>query len=149
MQLTLEQASRGPAPAAISPLAEMGAYEALWLRPRASFKSIAELFKREPGATPSHFVGGDEASRSAREALAIVEKAKRGRFFVRVHGAGEYPERLRDARYPVELLYYQGIWALTETRCVSIVGTRQASEPGLRRAAQLARKLVEKDFTIV
>ena len=30
---------------AISPLLEMGAYEALWLRDKASFKTIADLFR--------------------------------------------------------------------------------------------------------
>lgn len=149
MQLNLTHASGGPAREPISPLFEMGAYEAMWLRPRASFKTIAETFKKEPGAVPSHFVPADEAHRCAQQALEIVEKGKRGRFSVRVHGAGEYPEKLRDAKYPVELLYYQGMWVLTETRCVSVVGTRHPTEDGLKRTAQLVRRLVEKDFTVV
>lgn len=149
MQMTLKEASGGPAPGAISPFVEMGAYEALWLRPRTSFKSIAELFRREPAATLAHFVAGDEALRCAREALAILEKSQCGDVSVRVHGAGEYPERLRDAKYPVELLYFQGLWALTETRCVSVVGTRDASVEGRKRAMQISRKLVEQGITVV
>ena len=33
------------------------------------------------------------------------------RFGVVVHGAGEYPEKLRDATHPIELLYYHGLFA--------------------------------------
>jgi hypothetical protein len=42
---------------AISPVRELGAYEALWLRDGATFKSIADLFRAQPGAVPSDFVG--------------------------------------------------------------------------------------------
>ena len=41
---------------AISPLVEMGAYEALWLRKGLGFKSIADLFRANEGAVPSDFV---------------------------------------------------------------------------------------------
>jgi len=41
-----------------------------------------------------------------------MEKANVRHFGVRVFGAGEYPEKLRDAEYPIALLYYRagGIW---------------------------------------
>lgn len=70
-------------------------------------------------------------------------------FGVRIHGAGEYPQRLRDADHPVQLLYFQGAWELVNTRCVAIVGTREPSEDGKLRAAKLARLLVADGFTIV
>lgn len=38
--------------------------------------------------------------------VAVVD-----RFGLRIHQAGEYPEKLRDARDPVELLYFQGTWS--------------------------------------
>ncbi len=103
----------------ISPFRELGAYEALWVNIKASFKTIAEKFAARPGALPSDFV---EPSEAARYADAVHEKfhaAQIGSFGVRVHGAAEYPGRLRDAKYPVELLYYQGWWDLIDSRSVS------------------------------
>ncbi|HEV2160906.1 MAG TPA: DNA-processing protein DprA [Stellaceae bacterium] len=66
-----------------------------------------------------------------------------------MHHAGDYPPRLRDAKYPVELLYYRGGWELTETRSLSVVGTRTPTDAGLERAARLARELVARQFTVV
>ena len=40
---------------AISPKRELGAYEALWAREGAWFKSIAEDFRAHAGAIPSDF----------------------------------------------------------------------------------------------
>ena len=51
-------------------------------------------------------------------------------FGVRVHGEGEYPERLRDAAQPVDLLYYQAWWALTYSCSIAVVGTRKPSREG-------------------
>ena len=45
---------------AISPLMEMGAYEALWDQPGASFKRLAEMFQQRPGAVPSDVVIHDK-----------------------------------------------------------------------------------------
>ncbi len=44
---------------AVSPMLEMGAYEALWLRNGTSFKTIADLFKKNVGAVPADFVSED------------------------------------------------------------------------------------------
>ena len=68
---------------------------------------------------------------------------------MRIHHAGDYPEKLRDARHPVELLYYRGAWEITETRCIAVVGSREASEAGIANAERLARELVRRDFTVV
>jgi DNA processing protein len=134
---------------AISPVRELGAYEALWLREGATFKSIADFFRAQQGAVPSDFVGAPESERAARLALGTVREAGIKRFGVKVHGAGEYPEKLRDAAHPVELLYYQGNWDLTATRSVAIVGTREPSAEGAKRAAKLARLFVTANFTVV
>jgi DNA processing protein len=71
------------------------------------------------------------------------------RYGIRLHGAGEYPEKLRDAEHPIELLYYQGYWDLVETRCIAVVGSRKPSEEGIKRAERLARLLAEDGFTVV
>jgi DNA processing protein len=138
-----------PALAAISPRREMGAYEALWLETGASFKTIAAKFAADRTALPSDFVSPSVADRCAAEVMKILKAAGIHRFGVRVNHAGDYPSRLRDAKHPIELLYYQGAWELTETRCIAIVGSRNASQDGIKRAQRIARELAERDFTIV
>lgn len=139
----------GPAPSAISPKLELGAYEALWLEQGATFKTLADRFAGDPSALPSDFVPVSTAMAAADEVFARLKASGVHQFGVRIHHAGDYPRKLRDARHPVELLYYQGVWELTETRSVAVVGSRKASPEGQRRAAQIARGLVERDFTVV
>jgi DNA processing protein len=134
---------------AVSPKRELGAYEALWAREGAWFKSIAAEFRAHPGAIPSDFVSDADIEKYARLAFGAIRAAGIKHFGVRIHGAGEYPQKLRDADHPVELLYFQGLWDLVNTRCVAIVGTREPSEQGRRRAAKLARLFVADGFTVV
>ena len=49
----------------------------------------------------------------------------------------------------MELLYFQGWWDLVESRGVAVVGTREPSDDGIRRAQKLVRSLVHDGFTIV
>lgn len=128
---------------------ELGAYESLWSERSASFKSIAELFAKNEGARPSDFVPANIALDVARRVIAKLRETLSSRFDVRVHGEYEYPDRLRDATYPIELIYFQGDWDLTATRSVAVVGTRKPSAEGLRRTRQLVRDLIRDDFTIV
>src|SRR6266849_8893923 len=109
----------------VSPFRELGAYEALWTEPKASFRTIAEKFRAHPGSLPSDFVPEVEALHHAALAKRMLEDAGIDRFGVRVHGAGEYPEKLRQAEYPVELLYFQGWWDLADSPSVAVVGTRE------------------------
>ena len=141
--------NEGPALDAISPRRELGAYEALWLEQGATFKSIAARFAGDPEALPSDFVPPSEADRCASLVLTRLKAAGVHRFGVRVHHAGDYPAKLRDAKHPVELLYYRGAWELTETRCVAVVGSRKPSAEGVRRAQQISRDLVKRGFTVV
>lgn len=134
---------------AISPRRELGAYEALWAQDGAWFASIAEGFRAHPGSLPSDFVSKSEIEKYARLALGAIRDAGIKHFGVRVHGAGEYPEKLRDADHPVELLYFQGLWDLVNTPSVAVVGTREPSEDGKARAAKLVRLLVADGYTIV
>lgn len=85
----------------------------------------------------------------ASQVAQTVSRAHLEGFGVRVHGAGEYPSRLRDAADPIELLYFQGWWDLVEDRSVAVVGTRKPSTEGIARTRKLVKKLVEDGFTIV
>lgn len=133
----------------VEPLLEVGAYEALWLDPKASFKTIADRIRAQPEARPSDFVDPSHAMACAHEVLRELEAQRAVPFGVRIHGAGEYPMKLRDARHPVELLYYRGTWDLVDARTVAVVGTRRVSNEGRKRAAKLARELVKAGFVIV
>jgi DNA processing protein len=133
----------------ISPWLEMGAYEALWTKTGASFKTIADKFRAQPSAIPSDFVQHSVAKSFARNAIEILQSSRVGRFGVRVHGACEYPEKLREAEHPIELLYYQGWWDLAESPCVAVVGTRKPTKQGIARTKKLVKHLIEDGFTVV
>ncbi len=139
----------GPAVAPISPRRELGAYEALFLEEGATFKRLAERFAADPEALPSDLVSPGKAEQAAQRVFEKLHKAGVQHFGVRLNKTGDYPEKLRDAKYPVELLYYQGSWELSEMRGLAVVGSRKPSEEGTRRAARLARELVKRDFAVV
>src|SRR6478672_2159794 len=145
----LAKSDDGLAVAPISPFRELGAYEELWLQKGATFKTIADKFARDPTAVPSDFVPPGIADARAQEVVRKLSKAGVSRFGVRIHHAGNYPEKLRDAKYPVEMLYFQGTWELTETRSVAVVGSRNATEDGRKRAARISKALVENGFAVV
>jgi DNA processing protein len=134
---------------AISPLRELGAYEALWDRPDTTFKTLSEKFAARPDALPSDFVPAAKAREYADFVQRRFQEAEVTRYGVRVHGAGEYPQKLRDAAHPIELLYYQGWWDLADSRSVAVVGTRSPTPDGIARTQKLVKALVKDDFTIV
>ncbi len=116
---------------AVSPMLELGAYEALWARRETTFHRLANRFRDRPGALPSDFADHDQALEMAKTVVAMLREADVDRFDLRVHGTMEYPERLRDAKNPVEVLYFMGWWSLVSTPCVAVVGLRKPSEDGL------------------
>lgn len=132
----------------IVPLREAAAYESLWLEDGAWFKNIAELFARNPGAVPSELVPS-AITNSMLDSLFALLGPRLGEVGVRVHGAGEYPVRLREADHPVELLYYRGNWELVDTPAVAVVGTRDPSEEGAENARRISRALVRAGITVV
>ena len=134
---------------AISPLLELGAYEALWVGHGMTAKKIADLFRNHPNVLPSGLVPHREAMETARKVVDSLRARGVERFGVRIHRAYEYPERLRDATHPSETLYFQGVWELVETPGVAVVGTRNPSVDGRARARKLARALVEDGRTVV
>lgn len=135
---------------AVSPFVELGAYESLWDEQNASFKSLAELFAKRSDSLPSDFVELSRAYSYANNVHSYLREAGVKDYGVRINGAGDYPERLRIADHPVELIYFQGWWELVNSpRSVAVVGTRKASEDGIARTRRLVRSLLEDDFTIV
>lgn len=133
----------------ISPLREMGAYEALWAQQNATFKTIADCFRKNPGSIPSDLVREEEIQGTLQHVLEKIDRANIHDYGVRIHGSGDYPERLRDAVHPIEFFYYRGWWDLIESpKRVAIVGSRNPSDEGVRRAKKIVKMLVEDGYTI-
>ncbi|MGK2976388.1 DNA-processing protein DprA [Klebsiella michiganensis] len=146
----LDFGSPDPFERAISPFEEMAAYEALWSEKGATFKTIADKFREAPeGTVPSDLVASSTIATFKTSLKEIMSRYAVENIGIRVHGAGEYPEKLRDARNPVEVIYYQGWWDLVNTRSVAVVGSRKVSDEGARRTRKLVKCLVEDGFTIV
>lgn len=135
--------------APIAPLREAAAYESLWLGDGAWFKNIADLFRSNPGALPSELVPAQVVEDTYRKLVEQVGEKLLADLGIRVHGSGDYPERLRDADHPVEILYYRGIWELVDTPAVAVVGTRGPSEEGAENAGRIAKSLVKHGYTVV
>jgi DNA processing protein len=133
----------------ISPQREMGAYEALWNEDGATFKTISEKLNKRPDTIPSDLVEPKRVEKYREAVRDVMAKANVERFGIRVLGAGEYPDKLRDADYPIAVLYYRGWWDLVNSRSVAVVGTRTPSEDGMKRARTLVKELVKDGFTIV
>jgi DNA processing protein len=138
-----------PNPALDRRMLEMGAYEALWQRPGASFKTVHEWITASAPALASGLVTPDAAATCARDISNRLARASLDDVGIRLHGEPHYPNKLNDARHPVGALYYRGRWDLIYTRSIAVVGARQISEEGAARTRKLVRHLVEDGFTIV
>ena len=149
ISLLAAERSFGPFVDVIDAALELGAYERLWCQHNASFKSIAENFAQHPDSRPSDFVPEDEARETGQRVVAKLRERIGGWFNLRLHGELDYPQRLRDATHPVELLYFQGWWDLIDTPSVAVVGTRKPSDSGIRRTRKLVKALLTDGFTIV
>jgi DNA processing protein len=128
---------------------EMGAYEALWLRPGATFKTVAEWMAAAEEGRASALVDDEEAERSAREVLRVFAEAGLRDARVKLAGEPGFPARLGDARHPLQAFYYRGDLSLLNMPAVAVVGARQLSTQGAARTRRLVRHLVEDGFTIV
>ena len=134
----------------ISPSWEMGAYEALWANKKATFKTIADCFRNSPDAMLSELVSKDEIHAALSKVQEEIARTRVRDFGVRIHGSEDYPERLRDAVHPIELLYYRGWWDLIDSpKRIAVVGSRNVSEDGVRRTRKLVKLLVQDGYTIV
>lgn len=133
----------------LSPMVEMGAYESLWANGEATFKRLAERFKSAAWASPSDLVPLEEAERTGRRVAEIINQHGIRNWGVRIHGTWDYPQRLRNAKYPLEMLYFQGNWELVDTPGVAVVGTREPSVEGRRRTRKIANLLVQNGYTVV
>ncbi len=135
---------------AVSPALELGAYEELWAQDGQTFKRLADLFGGSVNDLPSCFVDPERAWLRAHEVLRILRERHLEDAGFLIHGTLDYPQALRDAKHPVQFLYYRGdLDLLSVPRRVAVVGSREASDDGMRRARKLARHLVEDGVVVV
>jgi DNA processing protein len=136
--------------ATISTFEEMAAYETLWAMPNETLKSIASMFKKYRLLPSQLLQQKSDLFNTPKLKKDVIEfLSKKKGFSVCVNGDFQYPKRLREAKYPVELFYYKGDLGLIDSRCISVVGARKSSQEGIKRTQQLVRALVEEKFTIV
>ena len=134
---------------AVAPLLELGAYEWLWLNQVDSLGDYSNLVRQQSGLMPSDFAAETEARDTAREALSRLAKSGAGNFGLHVQGTSEYPTGLRDAAEQPGMLWYQGWWDLVNSpRTVSVVGTREITDKGIRRTRKLVKLLVHHNCVV-
>lgn len=90
----------------------------------------------------------ENAERLERAALAIDEAASRGARLTTVLD-DDYPANLRLVHDLPPFLFYRGTLERADARSIAVVGTRQASSDGLKRARQMARGLVQSGVTVL
>lgn len=131
----------------LSPLEEMSAYEALWDRPNASFRTISKELADYPAHLASALVETRVIDKYKKDLLPVLKEL--AYFGIRIDGDGMFPDRLKDARYAPKILYYQGNWELSYLPSVAVVGTREPTKEGIERTKKLVAKLVEDQFVVV
>ena len=134
----------------LSPFKELVAYEYLWSEQGSSFKKIAEtlsLKDRLPSDVVKEKFGFIPPAEYAEIEAYLREKI--GQFSVMLKENAQYPEKLLDAKYPIDLFYYRGDLGLLDTPSISIVGSRKVTPEGQRRTRKLTKLLCDNNYTIV
>jgi len=133
----------------IDVLQEMAAYEALWSKSTASFKTLATIFRENPNSSPSEFFKAGELEGITAELVKRLANSKNKGYNACLFRTADYPTKLRDAEHPIEFFYYRGELDLAfSPKSVAVVGTRSPSEEGIRRTRKLVAHLVQSGFTI-
>lgn len=128
---------------------EMAAYEWLWSAEKASFKALAETFRKNPGLTAAEIVDDDHIDATLTQVEQCITDAHVHDVNVCVYQTADYPKKLREAEHPIEFFYYRGSLELAHSpKSIAVVGTRNPSEEGKKRAKRLVKLLVQHDFTI-
>lgn len=130
----------------LSPIEEMIAYEAIWDNyEKASFKKLSQFFIEKNHKLPTQLVDDEKIEQYRADLLAIMKDHD---FGIVVNHTLNYPEKLKDAKEPLEVFYYKGNLELLRGKSLAIVGSRKASEEGLKRTRTIVRELVKNNITI-
>lgn len=132
----------------ISPFKEMLAYESLWSNEqKMSFKAMAESV-RGFDSQSLYEIYNTIIDKSISEKLIKIIKTSPVKINAIINKTIDYPSRLRDAKDPLELIYYSGDMSLLYTRSIAVVGSRKPTRDGIRRAEKMTKFLVGDGFTI-
>lgn len=93
--------------------------------------------------------GAQRLEQAVRERERILEEIERAGVHLVALGEEGYPKRLAQIPQPPHLLYVKGGGGLDEPLPVAIVGTRAASEYGLRHTKAIARDLAQAGACIL
>jgi DNA processing protein len=92
---------------------------------------------------------GDDVDRAVEEALAQLRTWESEGIEVVTVLDEDYPLNLRTVHDRPPMLTVAGRLAPDDERSVAVVGTRRASDSGLRRAAEIAANLVDAGYVVV
>jgi len=140
----------------ISPYNELLAYEFLWAQDKSNLKKIAECLSLKE-KLPSEVINevnpdlyGSFKERKDVIKAYIEKKIKEPpSFSFLLKESPQFPDKLLDAKYPINLFYYRGNPDLVNTDCISVVGTRKVSKEGYLRTQKLVHLLSKHKFTLV
>jgi DNA processing protein len=123
-------------------------------RLESAFGDLGHAWRASPAALAA--AGIDERT---REALAVTKATvDPDRELDRLHRAGiraldwndpAYPRLLREIDTPPPVLFLRGTLHEEDSRAIAVVGTRRATAYGRQTAAQLARDLAVRGYTVV
>jgi len=132
---------------AISPLKELLAYETLWARDGSSVKKISNTLKDISLPSKVDFSLIDlEVQNKIRD---FMNKTKKN-FSIITAQNYQYSKKLKDLEHQIKFLYYRGDLGLLESpKKISIVGTRNITQDGIKRTKQLSKYLTKEGYTIV
>jgi len=140
----------------ISPYKELLAYEFLWAQEHSTLKKISEILSMQAklpseviNEVPPDFFGSFEQRKGIIKNYIEKKIKSSPSFSLLLKESPQFPAKLLDAKYPIDLFYYRGNPDLTNTDCISVVGTRRVSNEGYRRTQKLVHLLSKCDFTLV
>ena len=137
---------------ALSKHLEQIGYESLWLENnKTSFKSIATTFANNTINSFADFVQESEYQKLYNELKHVLKKAniEQDAYGIKLSQTYDFPEQLKDLKYPLGMLYYQGDWNLAFSRCIAIVGTKKPTLEAQKNIKKLVPMLVNNGYTIV
>ena len=134
----------------VSPYEEMLAFEYLYSLDGSTLKKMTDatvLSNKLPTDVLSERYG--LLSPDGLDDVAKFIDSKLSGLSVAVNNTTTWPDKLADSEHPTPLFYYYGNIGLVEKKSVSIVGSRKASEDGVKRARKLAKKMAESGIAVV
>lgn len=140
----------------ILPYNELLAYEFLWAQRHSTLKKIAEILSLQEklpteaidNIAPDLFGDFDQRKDTIKEFIDKKIKSAPS-FSLLLKESPQFPDKLLDAKYPINLFYYRGNPDLANTDCISVVGTRKVSDDGYKRTEKLVRLLSKYNLTLV